>query len=321
MPDLLAGIDIGGTKCAVSLAHVDGDQVHILDKRRFDTPSSPYTTLERFAVELDDMLANQESPLASIGISCGSPLDSRKGVILSPPNLPGWDAIEVVAFFEDRFGVASALQNDANAGALAEWLWGAGRGFQNVIFLTMGTGMGAGLILDGRLYTGTNDLAGEVGHVRLEDDGPVGYGKAGSFEGFCSGGGIGRLAAERARSLIEAGRPPGFCPTLDDLPQVSAKTVAEAANAGDPVAREIFDLVARQLGAGLSIIIDILNPQRIIIGSIYLRQRALLEATMQAVMRQEALSLSLSVCEVVPPDLGESIGDYAALAIARYRMA
>src|SRR5690606_15592063 len=141
--------------------------------------------------------------LAAIGISCGGPLDSRRGVILSPPNLPGWDRIPVVEVFQQAFKVPVALQNDANAGALAEWLWGAGRGSHNMIFLTFGTGMGAGLILNGQLYSGTNDLAGEVGHIRLAPDGPVGYGKAGSFEGFCSGGGIKQLATDRAKMALK----------------------------------------------------------------------------------------------------------------------
>jgi glucokinase len=320
MRKLLAGIDIGGTKCAVTLAYSQDEQVQIVDKRRFDTPATPDDTLRRFVDELQAMLTAQDDTLTAIGISCGGPLDSQRGLILSPPNLPGWDNVAVVDYFQNAFNVATALQNDANAGALAEWLWGAGRGLQNVIFLTFGTGMGAGLILNGRLYSGTNDLAGEVGHIRLADAGPVGYGKAGSFEGFCSGGGIARLATEYARNAIEAGIPPAFCPTLDDLPHISAKSVAEAAHAGDTLALEIFDIVAQRLGLGLSILIDILNPQRIIIGSIYLRQRTLLEATMQAVLRQEALALALSVCEIVPAGLGEAVGDYAALAIAQYQL-
>jgi glucokinase len=320
MGKLLAGIDIGGTKCAATLAYSQDEQVQIVDKRRFDTPATPTETLHRFVDELQAMLSAQDDTLAAIGISCGGPLDSQRGLILSPPNLPGWDNIAVVDYFQNAFNVPTALQNDANAGALAEWLWGAGRGLQNVIFLTFGTGMGAGLILNGRLYSGTNDLAGEVGHIRLAKDGPVGYGKAGSFEGFCSGGGIARLATDLARNAIEAGTPPAFCPTLDDLPQISAKSVAEAAHAGDTLALEIFDIVARRLGLGLSILVDILNPQHIIIGSIYLRQRALLEATMQAVLRQEALALALSFCEIVPAGLGEAVGDYAALAIAQYQL-
>ena len=132
--------------------------------------------------------------LKRIGISCGGPLDSKKGIIFSPPNLPGWDNVPITRILSDEFGVETALQNDANACALAEWLMGAERGHSNMIFLTFGTGMGAGLILNGRLYSGTNDLGGEVGHIRLAKTGPVGFGKAGSFEGFCSGGGIAQLA-------------------------------------------------------------------------------------------------------------------------------
>src|SRR5690606_14609735 len=127
-------------------------------------------------------------------------------------------------------------------GALAEWMWGAGKGARNLIFLTFGTGMGAGLILDGRLYTGTNDMGGEVGHMRLSDDGPVGFGKAGSFEGWCSGGGIKRLAMARAEAAILAGNPPAFAPTLADLPDVSAEKVFKR---DDPLAHEFIDLVCR----------------------------------------------------------------------------
>ena len=131
----------------------------------------------------------------SIGISCGGPLDSRRGVIMGPPNLPGWDDVYIVRQIENHYGVQAHLQNDANACAVAEWKFGAGRGKQNVVFMTFGTGLGAGLILDGKLYSGTNDNAGELGHIRLDRFGPVGFGKAGSFEGFCSGRRIARFGA------------------------------------------------------------------------------------------------------------------------------
>ncbi|MBZ0292987.1 MAG: ROK family protein [Anaerolineae bacterium] len=316
MNDLLAGIDIGGTKCAVSLGQMDTDQVTILEKRRFSTPSTPQAALDELIEALESLLAGQDRSLRAIGISCGGPLDSKRGLILSPPNLLGWDTIPVVETFHKHFGVATALQNDANAGALAEWLWGAGKGCQNVIFLTFGTGMGAGLILNGQLYSGTNDLAGEVGHARLAEDGPVGYGKAGSFEGFCSGGGIQRLAVAKARLALDAGHPPSFCPTEADLSQITAERVAQSS---DPLADEIFDIVAQRLGQGLALLIDILNPERIIIGSIYLRQQARLEATMRAVLEREALSRAVDVCEILPAGLGESVGDYAALAVACYQ--
>jgi glucokinase len=319
MTEVLAGIDIGGTKCAIVLGVVGSDGITIIAKQRFPTPSDPETTLQCFTEELKTLLQEDNRQLTGIGISCGGPLSAQKGIILSPPNLPSWNDIAVVDYFQTRFNVPTALQNDANAGALAEWLWGAGRGYKNLIFMTFGTGMGAGLILDGRLYSGTNDLAGEAGHIRLADDGPVGFGKAGSFEGFCSGGGIQRMAVSRVEVALKNNNPPSFCPTLADLDQISAKSVAEAAHQGDKLALEIFDTVAQRLGLGLSILIDILNPQRIILGSIYLRQRDLLDEKMQEIMKQEAISYSAAVCDIVPPGLGEAIGDYSALAIAQYQ--
>ncbi len=316
---LLAGIDIGGTKCAVSLGQIDDAGVTILDKHRIPTPSSPDATLSALSELLQEMLTNHQQPLSAIGISCGGPLDSKRGLVLSPPNLPGWDEVPVVSHFQQAFSVPVTLQNDANAGALAEWLWGAGRGTRNMIFLTFGTGMGAGLILNGQLYAGTNDMAGEVGHIRLAGDGPLGYGKAGSFEGFASGGGIARLAMMRARAALDAGNPPGFCPNADYLPLITTETVAICANEGDPLALEIFETVGWWLGQGLSILIDILNPERIILGSIYLRQQHLLENMMRTVLDAETLSHGLNVCEIVPAELGELVGDYAALAVARYQ--
>jgi glucokinase len=163
-------------------------------------------------------------------------------------------------------------------------------------------------------------MAGEVGHMRLAEDGPVGYGKAGSFEGFCSGGGIQRLATARAKAALDEGHSPSFAPTEADLALITTEKVAISANEGDPLALEIFETVARRLGQGLSLLIDVLNPERIVIGSIFLRQRHLLEAPMQAVLQAESLSYALDVCEIVPAGLGELIGDYAALAVARYQL-
>jgi glucokinase len=316
----LAGIDIGGTKCSVSLGKLDGEKVVTLDKQSFPTPATPDETLNTFVEKLRSMLAVHNADLKAIGISCGGPLDSKRGIVLRPPNLPGWINIPIVEYFESEFHVPAALQNDANAGVLAEWIWGAGKGFQNIIFLTFGTGMGAGLILNEQLFSGTSGMAGEVGHVRLAEDGPIGFGKAGSFEGFCSGGGIARQATIQAEAALKAGQPPSFCPTKDDLSRITARAVAEAAHAGDPLALDIFATVARRLGQGLSILIDILNPERIIIGSIYLRQKNLLDDKMWEVLKQETIPFALDVCQIVPSGLGESIGDYAAMAVAHYRI-
>jgi len=315
---ILAGVDIGGTKCAVCIGRVTGDQVEIITKQRFLTPPTPDQAIAAITAALDELIA--QYPPRAIGISCGGPLNSTSGLILSPPNLPGWDRIDLVTPLRDRFNVPVGLQNDANAGAIAEWKWGAGRGADNLIFLTFGTGMGAGLILNGQLYAGTNDLAGEVGHLRLEADGPVGFGKAGSFEGFASGGGIARLARSMAEDAIRAGQPPAFCPSVEAFDQISAESVARAAHEGDPLALRIFEIVAHELGKGLAILVDVLNPQRILIGSIYGRQRGLLEARMMATLRAEAIPEALAVCEIQPAGLGERIGDLASLSVALYKL-
>ncbi|MFD2611937.1 ROK family protein [Paenibacillus gansuensis] len=326
---ILAGVDIGGTKCAVSVGRTVGHEIQLMGKYSFPTPAAPEIAISQMLTALSELLEQQGISwrdgggaivLSAIGISCGGPLDSRTGMILSPPNLPGWDRIDIVTPFQERFGVPTGLQNDANACALAEWKWGAGQGARNLIFLTFGTGMGAGLILDGKLYVGKNDMAGEVGHIRLEQNGPVGYGKSGSFEGFCSGGGIARLARMRAKERLQLGERLSFCASESELEEITTKKVAEAAIAGDLLALSIFETVGRRLGQGLSILIDILNPERIIIGSIYARQQSLLEPYVMEVIDQEALALSRSACTIVPAGLGEQVGDYAGLSVALHSL-
>lgn len=314
--DRYIGLDIGGTKCAV----VWGDsQGTILDKIRIETRAferGPNAIIHELDEGIEAIIRRHSNEKAlGIGISCGGPLNSRTGRIMSPPNLPGWDDIPIVQHFQDRWGLKTVLQNDANACALAEWMYGAGQGCKNMIFLTFGTGMGAGLILDGRLYSGTNDLAGEVGHIRLAKDGPVGFGKAGSFEGFCSGGGIARAAAVEIRKARDAGRMSqlmSVSPHVDH--EISAKEVFEACEAGDDLAREIVDQVGTRLGEGLSILIDILNPECIVIGSIFERSGHLLTPSMQASLEREAIPSAMAVCRILPAALGESLGDVAAIA-------
>jgi len=310
------GVDIGGTKCAVSLGYMDGTDLKITKKEKTETPKglAPERVLEMLADMVSQIVSPEE--IAAIGISCGGPLDSKRGVILSPPNLIGWDHVEITDFFEKRFHVPCALQNDANACALAEWRFGAGRGTENMVFFTFGTGLGAGLILNGKLYSGTNDMAGEAGHIRLAEFGPSGYGKVGSFEGFCSGSGIAQLAKTKALEAFQQGKQVSFCKNADVLDSITAKGVADAANAGDELALEIYRLCGTYLGRGLSVIIDILNPERIVIGSIYTRCEHLLKDACEQVIKKECLPHTASVCEIVPAELSEQIGDYAALAVA-----
>ncbi|QGY47017.1 ROK family protein [Maribellus comscasis] len=312
------GLDIGGTKCAI----VIGDKnFNILQKIRFDTETERgYTAiLDEFHYHIDKLFVDYpKENLRRIGISCGGPLDSKEGVIYSPPNLPGWDRVPIVEVFNKKYGVPVALQNDANACALAEWLMGAGKGTQNMIFLTFGTGMGSGLILNGQLYTGTNDLGGEVGHIRLANTGPVGFGKAGSFEGFCSGGGIAQLAKTVVTERLGRGESVEFCPNIEMAGELTAKDVAMAARIDDPVAKEIVRISAEYLGRGLAVLIDIINPQCIVIGSIYARNEMLFKPHVDRVLKEEAIPAAIEVCKIKPALLGESLGDFAALGVAIY---
>ncbi len=299
------GIDIGGTKCAVILGDED---LNIVKKVKFATTTCE-ETLERIFSEVAAL-----PRCDGIGISCGGPLDEERGVILSPPNLPGWDEVHITEKLEQRFGMPAALRNDANACAIAEHRFGAGKGSRNMVFLTFGTGLGAGLILNGRLYSGSSGMAGEVGHIRLAENGPIGYGKRGSFEGFCSGGGIAQLAV----SLADKRSEEGVASRLHDYEkeELTARLVAELAREGDRDAISIFEECAERLGQGLSVIVDILNPDRIVIGSIYERCEELLAPKMNEVLSKEALLPALSVCRVVPAALGDRIGDVAALSVA-----
>jgi glucokinase len=302
----IIGVDIGGTKCALSVP--DGE-ARVKEVARFATTDVAGTRAQLYAE-----IARLNPPRDTVfGVSCGGPLDAKRGLILSPPNLPGWDRIAICDELTQRFGGRAFLMNDANACALAEWQFGAGRGCQSMMFLTMGTGMGSGLILDGRLYEGVSGNAGEVGHLRMAPTGPVGYNKTGSFEGFCSGGGIAQLARQRVAAFAGSSVLKALAPE-----QLTAKELGRAAAAGDALAVAVWREVGERLGEALAWFIDILNPERIVIGSIYQRCEPFIAPAMQAVIAREALPDSARDCRVLPAVLGDEIGSYAAVAIARY---
>jgi len=311
------GIDIGGTKCAITYGKKKQDKLILVEELQFNTTELE-ETIANILSTVEGLMKKHHlnaKDIAAIGISCGGPLDSEKGIILSPPNLPSWDQVPIVAIIYAHFGIKVGLQNDANACALAEWKFGSGQGAKNMIFLTFGTGLGAGLILNNQLYTGTNDNAGEVGHIRLANFGPVGYGKAGSFEGFCSGGGLVQIAKMYILEKYQMGINTAWC-SIADLDSLTAKQIADEAYRGDPLAIQIFETSARELGRGLSLLIDILNPELIVIGGIYTRCLTLMEPIIQEVIQKEALTNSSQVCQVLPALLAEQIGAYSALSVA-----
>lgn len=261
---MILGIDIGGTKTALCLGNRSGEVV-----QRVQFPSRA----ERgFEAMLSDILATatEFSGYEEIGVSIGGPLDAERGVIQSPPNLPGWVDVPLKARLEQALQKPCWVEHDAKAGALAEWLFGAGQGCRSMVFLTLGTGLGAGVIADGRLLR----CAGEVGHWRIATDGPLIYGKAGSWEGWSSGTGV------AAHGDIREG--------------------------------------GRALGRGLALLIDLLSPERIVLGNLVRRLGPSFREPALEVAEAESLPPLFQRCQIVDAALGEGLGDVAALSAALY---
>jgi glucokinase len=293
---IYVGIDIGGTKTAVSAGDSAGK---ILEKKTFPTDGNLERALENIFNETGTLVAKYgKEAVRALGVSCGGPLDSKKGIIQSPPNLPGWDDVAIVKMLESKFSIPAFIENDANACALAEWYYGAGKGCVNMVFLTFGTGLGTGLILDGKLYRGSSDLAGEAGHIRMTNDGPLGYGKKGSLEGWCSGGGLSRAYFDLYGEQISGGE------------------VCIRAEKGDAKALKVTEQSAVMLRRFLAILIDIINPDRIVIGSIFSRSEMLFRGRVEEIIREECLPLCAAACSLHPAALGESLGDIAAVCVA-----
>ena len=315
MKKWLIGFDIGGTKCAAIIGYTENGGINITAKSVFATADypSPYACIDKFILEVEILLRkNPDVSPQALGISCGGPLDSKLGIIQSPPNLPLWDEVHICEILENHFHIPVKLCNDADACALAEWKFGAGKNTHNMAFLTFGTGLGAGLILNGQLYSGSCGMAGECGHIRLAPEGPTGYGKAGSFEGFCSGGGIAQLGKMYAANHL----PLSWCKTSEDIPNITTKLLAEAAHNNDAGAIEVFRQSGEKLGYGLAILIDLLNLEKIVIGSVFQRCEELLRPEMEKILQKETLKQSLAACRIVPAELKENIGDIAALSVA-----
>jgi len=298
---VILGLDIGGTKTAVLVGTVRGE---IIARSQFATASE--RGFEKVFEELSTTIAQATSkapkPVKAISVSIGGPLDILKGVIQSPPNLPGWNNVPLKELLEKRFSLPVFVEHDGNAGALAEFYFGAGRGYSNIVFLTMGTGLGAGLILHGKVYRGTTDTAGELGHIRIAEEGPLCYGKPGSLEGYGSGTGIAKLAHMMFPSI------------WNDSATVS--DIYASWKQGSREAQQVFESAGFYIGRGFAIIADLINPQRIILGGLGIRIADAFLPSAEKVFHREALAKSSAACSIVPAQLGEAIGDIASLCAA-----
>ncbi len=299
------GVDLGGTKIGVSRFDVSTASVEV---ERFPTgiKCDPIDAIARVVSIARAWIKKAEIYPEAVGVSVGGMYDIHSGCMRHAPHLPLWDGFPIVSSLNEALEIPVFGENDANACALAEWRHGAGRGCDHLIFLTFGTGLGAGLILNGKLYRGKTGLAGEVGSIRVSETGPPIREKPGCLEGFASGAGIAMLASDWQRAKQS--------PLLPQEP--SANDVAEAARQGDALSLSILNECGHKLGQGLAMLIDVLNPERIILGSIFARCESLLRASIEESILKEAMHETRTACEIVPAELGESIGDYGAATVA-----
>lgn len=307
----IVGVDIGGTKVACVLADAEGN---ILARQWQPTRSAEgWQAVVQQLFEMTERVLEGVTlqQVRGIGISCGGPLDSQQGIVYSPPNLPGWDAVPIKRLFEERFGLSTRLENDANATALAEHRFGAGRGTRNMVFMTWGTGIGGGLILDGRLYRGTNDLAGEIGHTTVLLDGPLcGCGKKGCLEALASGPSIARRARELANES-----PESLVWQRTTPEEVTAQHLVEAALEGDTFARFVLAEAATYMGIGIANMAQILNPERVVLGTIAVKAGDLVLEPLRRALAVHAWERVHEVLQVVPAELGDRAQDLAAICL------
>ncbi len=302
------GLDIGGTKTACAEGTLDG---RILQRIEMPTRAiQPFSeTFPEIVGNLNSLIstANLESrSVAAISVSIGGPLKIGEGVLIDPPHLPGWHGVALKAQLRQAFPeIPVHVEHDGNAGALAEFHFGVGRDrrdLRHLIFLTFGTGIGAGFIVNGRILRGATDTAGEIGHWRLAEDGPLAFGKRGCWESFASGAGLIHLAAQMFPARWRQDTP--------------IRELVEAMLTDDYEAMEVARVAGHWMGRGLALLIDALNPQVIVFGSlgVVLGERILGPA--RKVIAEEALPQAAAVCELLPSALGSSIGDIAALMAA-----
>lgn len=265
--DFTLGVDIGGTKVAAGLVNAEGTilyQTRVTMPAREDADAG-LAAVERAINAVFEQHPEAQASLAGIGICAPGPLDPIRGVVLNPPNLPCWRNFPLAAKLQRVFDVGAKVDNDANAAALAEAIWGAGVGFPNVLYATLGTGIGTGIIFDRRIYHGRTGSAAEGGHVSIDYNGPrCACGKRGCIEALCSGPAIARRAYAR---LAESNTPSQMRELAgDNLNQLTAENVAAAFHAGDALAREVLEATADLLTVWLGNMIDLLEPDVIVFG-------------------------------------------------------
>lgn len=297
------GIDLGGTKTAVGLVNENGD---VISREIFST-KDPNTTVGEMMKSIDSMIFEM-GEIKGIGIGSPGPIDSKKGIVVCPPNLPLWRDIPLADILKDKYEVDVFLNNDANVAALGEWLFGAGRGVNNFIYITVSTGIGGGAILNGRFYEGENANALEVGHATIDYRGPrCGCGNYGCFEAMASGTALARFAKEAVAKNADS--------VLTGYENIRAEDVFDAVRKGDALAIKLVDDEALYLGIGLTNVINSFNPGMVAIGGGVSKAWDMYYDRMMQVIRERALPTNYEAVRIVRAKLGGDIGIIGAASL------
>lgn len=312
---LIAGVDIGGSKIALGLGEIDGT---LRQRREFPTPAEPNPAAERIAAQITDMLnaaGTGPGSLAGIGVGCAGPLDPEAGLVLNAPNLPRWANFPLRRVVAGWFDCPVWLENDANAAALGEHRFGGGQGYADMVYVTLSTGIGSGIIINNQLLRGQGAGAGEIGHMTILPDGPLcNCGNRGCLEALASGPAIARRAHER----LAAGEESKLKEMGGDPPAISSETVSAAAAAGDRLAREIIDETIEYIGIGIGNAITLLSPEAVIIGGGVARiGRRLFEGVRQVISRRVRL---VPLPAILPSGLGGDVGIYGAFSLVLHHL-
>lgn len=263
---LFLGVDIGGTKVAAGVVNEKGEILH-RTKVAMQTHGTAEDALAGVLEAIDGELAGVSGKIEAIGVSSPGPLDPKQGLIINPPNIPCWRNFNLVEALRNRFHLPVWLDNDSNAAGLAEALWGAGRGYRNVFYVTLGTGIGTGIIFDGEVYQGRTGAAGEGGHVTIDYRGPLcACGKRGCIEAFASGTAIARLGR---KAVLEVGHEHAahlLALAGGDPDKITGCMVAQACREGDELAGEVLRQLTGPLSVWLGSVVDMLEPDVIVFG-------------------------------------------------------
>ena len=311
----LLGIDIGGTKTAVCIGNERGE---ILASKRMPSASDSLDAYRNDMIALcHDVIGKAgltPAQLDSIGLSAPGPLDCKRGVLIAPPNNPGWRNVPIVEMIQSGFKAPVYCNNDANACALAEMLFGAHRGAKNLVYLTFSTGMGGGIICNGELVQGPTDMGGEVGHMVFDPNGPLcGCGHRGCWESYVGG----RRLAETLKEKIRAGGiTTSIVEKAGSIDGINIEALLAAAREGDAFAVAEWDVFMERMAQGLGNLLMVLNPEVVILGTIAIHAGDFAMKPILEKLPKYAWPWAIKPCTIAAGSLGGKIGDLAALAVA-----